>query len=98
MTRSDNPCANCSNRDCANSLLAKWWDLCVESNFTLFKQFERTQSGAVGPEPGEEGEGGDLAEQMRGLLDVLAQAQEARVTSQVLENRGRVDELLGRTG
>jgi hypothetical protein len=48
MTGSDNPCATCSNRDCANSLLAKWWDLCVESKFTLFKQFERTQSGANG--------------------------------------------------
>ena len=49
MTRSDNPCATCSNRDCANSLLAKWWDLCLESKFPLFKQFERTPSGANGP-------------------------------------------------
>ena len=43
MTGSDNPCANCSNRDCANSLLAKWWDLCVESKFTLFKQIAPPQ-------------------------------------------------------
>jgi hypothetical protein len=54
MAGSDNPCATCSNRDCANSLLAKWWDLCVESKFTLFKQFERTPPGAIGP-GGEEG-------------------------------------------
>lgn len=50
MTGSDNPCATCSNRDCANSLLAKWWDLCVESNFTLFKQTAPPLPGAIGPE------------------------------------------------
>lgn len=50
MTRSDNPCATCSNRDCANSLLAKWWDLCVESNFTLFNQIAPPLPGAIGPE------------------------------------------------
>ena len=38
MNALDNPCATCSNRDCANGMLAKWWDLCLESKFTLFKQ------------------------------------------------------------
>lgn len=32
------PCAICSNRKCANSLLAVWWDACVDSKFTLFPQ------------------------------------------------------------
>ena len=50
MTGSDNPCATCANRDCANSLLAKWWDLCVESKFTLFKQIDPPLPGAIGPE------------------------------------------------
>jgi hypothetical protein len=26
-------CENCGNVRCANSLLAFWWDECVESNF-----------------------------------------------------------------
>lgn len=51
MTGSDTPCATCSNRDCANSLLAKWWDLCLESKFTLFKQIAPPPSGAIDPEP-----------------------------------------------
>lgn len=55
MTRSDNPCATCSNRDCANSLLAKWWDLCVESKFTLFKQIAPPLLGAIGPDEEEDG-------------------------------------------
>lgn len=59
MTRSDNPCATCSNRDCANSLLAKWWDLCVESKFTLFKQIGPPPSGANSPEPDETAPNGD---------------------------------------
>lgn len=46
----EDPCATCSNRDCANSLLARWWDLCVESNFTLFKQIAPPLPGAIGPD------------------------------------------------
>ena len=53
MTGSDIPCATCSNRDCANSLLAKWWDLCLESKFTLFKQIAPPRPGAIGPDAGE---------------------------------------------
>jgi len=30
------PCTICSNRKCANGLLAMWWDNCVDSKFTLF--------------------------------------------------------------
>ena len=59
MTGSDNPCANCSNRDCANSLLARWWDLCVESKFTLFKQIEPPRPGAIVPDAGEMAPNGD---------------------------------------
>lgn len=59
MTGSDNPCATCSNRDCANSLLARWWDLCVESNFTLFKQIAPPRPGAIGPDAGEMAPNGD---------------------------------------
>lgn len=57
MNASNNPCATCSNRDCANSLLARWWDLCVESNFTLFKQIAPPLPGAIGPDAGIEIEG-----------------------------------------
>jgi hypothetical protein len=59
MTGSDNPCATCSNRDCANSLLARWWDLCVESKFTLFKQIAPPPSGAIGTDAGEMDPNGD---------------------------------------
>lgn len=59
MTGSDTPCATCSNRDCANSLLAKWWDLCLESKFTLFKQIAPPRPGAIVPEPDETAPNGD---------------------------------------
>lgn len=26
-------CENCGNMQCANSVIAYWWDECVESNF-----------------------------------------------------------------
>ena len=36
----NNPCKNCSNRECAIGPLAKWWDVCVDSKFTLFPQMQ----------------------------------------------------------
>ena len=53
MNASDNPCATCSNRNCANGMLAKWWDLCLESKFTQFKQIAPPRPGAIGPDAGE---------------------------------------------
>jgi hypothetical protein len=39
-TATKSPCENCSNTKCANSVVALWWDRCVESGFTLFPQKE----------------------------------------------------------
>ena len=39
----NNPCKNCANRACALSLLAKWWDACVDSKFTLYPQMRSSR-------------------------------------------------------
>lgn len=33
MAEQKRSCENCGNLQCANSVVAYWWDECVESNF-----------------------------------------------------------------
>ena len=42
MTEGKRCCENCGRTECANSVIAFLWDLCVEDNFTKYwKQKEK---------------------------------------------------------